>query len=87
MEHAAMSAYHQDLIHGAGLLMVPKVFYEFFIEKHAYDERFIQMEKAMGVTDASRPEDFITALVKLQEDCGVADLKISEYCDNFTLIH
>jgi alcohol dehydrogenase len=63
------------------------MFYEFFIEKHACDECFIQMAKAMGITDASRPEDFITALAKLQEDCGVANLKMSEYCVNRTLSH
>jgi len=28
---------------------------------------------------ANKPEDFITALVKLQEDCGVANLKMSDY--------
>ena len=33
----------------------------------------------MGRKDASKPEDFITALVKLQEECGVADLKMSDY--------
>lgn len=29
--------------------------------------------------DASKPEGFITMFVKLQEDCGVADLKMSDY--------
>ena len=29
--------------------------------------------------DAKAPEDFITALKKLQEDCGVSDLKMSDY--------
>lgn len=33
----------------------------------------------MGMTDATKPEDFITALVNLQEACGVADLKMSDY--------
>ena len=28
---------------------------------------------------ADKPEDFITALMKMQEDCGVADLKMSDY--------
>lgn len=78
IEHA-MSAYHQDLPHGAGLIMISKAFYEFFIEKHACDERFITMAKAMGIKDANRAEDFITALVDLQKACGVADLKMSDY--------
>lgn len=78
MEHA-MSAYHHDLPHGAGLIMISKAFAEYFIERHACDEQFIKMAKAMGMENADKPEDFITALVKLQEACGVADLKMSDY--------
>ncbi len=78
MEHA-MSAYHQSLPHGAGLIMISKAFYEFFIDKHACDYRFVRMAQLMGIPNADKPQDFITALVKLQEDCGVADLKMSDY--------
>lgn len=78
MEHA-MSAYHHDLPHGAGLIMISKAFAEYFIERHACDEQFVKMAKAMGMENADKPEDFITALVKLQEACGVADLKMSDY--------
>ena len=78
MEHS-MSAYHHNLPHGAGLIMISKAFAEFFIEKHACDGQFIKMAKAMGIDDADKPEDFITALVSLQEACGVADLKMSDY--------
>lgn len=78
MEHA-MSAYHHDLPHGVGLIMISKAFAEFFIKKHACDAQFIKMAKAMGIKDADKPEDFITALVDLQKACGVADLKMSDY--------
>lgn len=78
LEHA-MSAYHHALPHGAGLIMISKAFYEYFIERHACDERFVRMAQAMGMPEASRPEDFITMLVKLQEECGVAGLKMSDY--------
>lgn len=78
MEHA-MSAYHHDLPHGAGLIMISKAFAEYFIERHACDKQFVKMAKAMGMENADKPEDFITALVKLQEACGVADLKMSDY--------
>lgn len=78
MEHS-MSAYHHNLPHGAGLIMISKAFAKFFIEKHACDGQFIKMAKAMGIDDASKPEDFITALAALQEACGVADLKMSEF--------
>lgn len=78
MEHS-MSAYHHNLPHGAGLIMISKAFAEFFIERHACDGQFIKMAQAMGMKNAAKPEDFITALVKLQEDCGVADLKMSDF--------
>lgn len=78
MEHS-MSAYHHNLPHGAGLIMISKAFAEFFIGKHACDEQFIKMAKAMGIKNADKAEDFITALIKLQEDCGVADLKMSDF--------
>lgn len=78
MEHA-MSAYHHNLPHGAGLIMISREFAQFFIDRHACDEQFIKMARVMGVPDAGKPQDFITALVKLQEACGVADLKMSDY--------
>ena len=78
MEHA-MSAYHHNLPHGAGLIMISKAFAEFFIERHACDEQFIKMARVMGIPDADKPEDFITALVQLQKDCGVDELKMSDY--------
>lgn len=78
MEHA-MSAYHHNLPHGAGLIMISKAFAEFFIERHACDEQFVKMARVMGIPDADKPEDFITALAQLQKDCGVDDLKMSDY--------
>ncbi|MDO5784764.1 MAG: iron-containing alcohol dehydrogenase, partial [Eubacteriales bacterium] len=78
MEHA-MSAYHHNLPHGAGLIMISLPYYEHFINVHACDDRFIRMAQAMGKTDASAPEDFLTALDELQKACGVDGLKMSDY--------
>lgn len=78
MEHA-MSAYYQSLPHGAGLIMISKEYYQYFIDQHICDERFVLMAKALGMRDAKEPQDFITMLIKLQESCGVADLKMSDY--------
>lgn len=78
LEHA-LSAYHPNLPHGAGLIMVSRAYYKYFIEHHACDDRFIRMAQAMGMTEATKPEDFLTALTRLQEACGVADLKMSDY--------
>lgn len=78
LEHA-LSAYHPAMPHGAGLIMISRAYYDFFIRNHGCDERFVEMARAMGVSDAQRPEDFLTALTRLQEECGVADLKMSDY--------
>ncbi len=78
LEHA-LSAYHQELPHGAGLIMISKAYYTHFINQHVCDDRFVKMAKALGMEDAKEPMDFVKALVKLQADCGVADLKMSEY--------
>ncbi len=78
MEHA-MSAYHHNLPHGAGLIMISVEFARFFIEKHSCDEQFIKMARAMGISNANKPEDFLTALIDLQKACGVYGLKMSNY--------
>lgn len=78
MEHA-MSAYHQTLPHGAGLIMISKEYYTHFINKHCCDQRFIRMAQALGKTDAKDPMDFVTALAELQKACGVDELKMSDY--------
>ena len=78
MEHA-MSAYHHNLPHGAGLIMISNEFYRFFIERHACDEQFVKMARVMGMPEADNPEDFLTALAELQRACGVDDLKMSDY--------
>ena len=78
LEHA-LSAYHEKLPHGAGLIMIAKAYYGFFVEKHACDDHFIEMARLMGMEDANQPEDFLTALSRLMEECGVTDLKMSDY--------
>lgn len=78
LEHA-LSAYHPALPHGAGLIMISKAYYKYFIDHHACDDRFVRMAQAMGMPEATKPEDFLNALTRLQEACGVADLKMSDY--------
>lgn len=78
LEHA-LSAYHQELPHGAGLIMISKAYYSHMIATHACDDRFIRMARVMGMPEANAPQDFITALDALQQACGVAELKMSDY--------
>lgn len=78
LEHA-LSAFHHELPHGAGLIMISKAYYTHFANTHACEERMIAMAKALGKTDASSAMDFVDALCDLQEACGVANLKMSDY--------
>jgi len=71
LEHA-LSACHPELPHGAGLIMLSRAYFTFF--EKVCPERLKDMAAVMG--DAG---DFIGALLKMQEQCGVADLKMSDY--------
>jgi len=77
LEHA-LSAYHPELPHGAGLIMISVAYFSHFVEKHACDEKFIAMARAMG-KNATKAEDFIDALKEMQAACGVDGLKMSDY--------
>lgn len=78
MEHA-MSAYHQELPHGAGLIMISAAYYQHFVDCHVCDDRFVAMAKALGMQDAACAQDFVDMLVQLQKDCGVYGLKMSDF--------
>ncbi len=71
LEHA-LSAYHPKLPHGAELIMISRAYYQSFADKHACDERMVEMAKALGKKDAVKAEDFVVA-------CGVDNLKMSDY--------
>jgi alcohol dehydrogenase len=78
LEHT-LSALHPDLPHGAGLIMLSEAYFTHFAKAGACDQRMIDMAHALGRKDAKGPMDFVKALVKLQEDCGVSNLKMSAY--------
>lgn len=77
MEHV-MGSYHEDLAHGAGLIMIAHAYYDFFAERRAAEEQMIKMAKAMGVEGASSGKDFVRALDQLIADVGCADLRMSD---------
>ncbi len=41
--------------------------------------KFIRIAQAMGMSNADKPQDFITMLAKLQADCGEGDSNASYY--------
>jgi len=78
MEHA-LSAFHPELPHGAGLVLISKEYFSFHAKSGTCDQRMIDMAVALGKKDAKDPMDFIDALMDLQRACGVADLKMSDF--------
>ncbi|MBQ7186196.1 MAG: iron-containing alcohol dehydrogenase [Ruminococcus sp.] len=77
MEHT-MGSFHDDLVHGAGLIEIAHAYYDFFAERKAAEEPMKKMARAMGVENPRSGKDFITALDKLIADVGCADLKMSD---------
>ena len=81
-EHAiehALSGEHQDLPHGAGLIMISLAYYKTFIDRGDCPEKFVEMARALGKADATKPADFLDALAALQKACGVDALKMSDW--------
>lgn len=78
MEHA-MSAYHEDLPHGAGLILLCQAYFGYMADKHVCDNRLIRMAQLMGKEDADKPEDLVSALTELMAACKVDTLKFSDY--------
>lgn len=77
MEHV-MGSFHEDLVHGAGLIMIAHGYYDFFASRKAAEGPMIKMAKAMGVENPVSGKDFIRALDKLIESVGCSGLKMSE---------
>ena len=76
MEHA-MSAYYPELPHGAGLIAISTAYFETF--RNDCMKRFMKMAEAMTQQKSNRPSDFIDALVRMQRECHVDDIKLSSW--------
>ena len=81
MQHA-LSAFHPELPHGAGLIALSIAYFSFMAEKRP--DRFVDLAKAMGKNIDLLPEkekafSFITALKKLIKNIGMDDLKLSNF--------
>lgn len=77
IEHV-MGSFHENLIHGAGLIMTAHAYYDFFAERRAAEEPMMKMARAMGVENPASGRDFVKALDNLIASVGCADLKMSE---------
>ncbi|MBO8475665.1 MAG: iron-containing alcohol dehydrogenase [Bacteroidetes bacterium] len=76
MEHA-MSAYYPKLPHGAGLIAISEAYFTTF--KNDRMKRYMKMFETMTEKKSARPSDFIDALAFLKKECGVDNIKLSDY--------
>ena len=81
-EHG-MSAHHHKLPHGAGLIMIAAAYHTHMIHAHACDDRYVEMARLMGATDAELAERgplaFIDELDRLKRACHVDELRMSDW--------
>ena len=76
LEHA-MSAFFPKLPHGAGLIAISQAYFKTF--KNDMMKRYMKMAEKMTQQKAARPSDFLDALAIMQRECGVDDIRLSEY--------
>ena len=78
-----MSAHHHDLPHGAGLIMIACAYHQHMIDVHACDDRYVEMARLMGASEAELaeqgPSAFVTELSRLKRECGMDELKMSDW--------
>lgn len=67
----AIGGFHPNIPHGAALIMISKAWFKFYALRAP--KQFAALAKAAGQSD------FLGALDKLQRDCGVDNLKMSDY--------
>ena len=78
LEHI-LSSYHPNLPHGAGLVLICRAYFGFFIERGLCSEKFVKMAKALGLKEVNEPKDFLIALEYLLQECGVAEITMSQF--------
>ena len=72
-----MSAFFPKLPHGAGLIAISQAYFKTF--KNDMMKRYMKMAEKMTQQKAARPSDFLDALAIMQRECGVSDIRLSEY--------
>lgn len=76
LEHA-MSAYYPTLPHGAGLIAISEAYFETF--RNDCMKRYMKMAEVMTQQKSNRPSDFMDALIRMQKECEVYQLKLSDW--------
>ena len=76
LEHA-MSAYYPALPHGAGLIAISEAYFETF--RNDCMKCYMKMAEVMTQQKSNRPSDFMDALIRMQKECEVYQLKLSDW--------
>lgn len=76
LEHA-MSAYYPALPHGAGLIAISEAYFETF--RNDCMKRYMKMAEVMTQQKSNRSSDFMDALIRMQKECEVYQLKLSDW--------
>ena len=63
--------------------MIAAAYHEHMIRAHACDERYVEMARLMGATDAEAaergPMAFVDELERLKRECRVDELRMSDW--------
>lgn len=76
LEHA-LSGFYPELTHGAGLILISRAYLRRCAGQEAYRERMTALARAMGAEPS--PQGVLDALEKLMAQCGVAELRMSQF--------
>lgn len=77
LEHS-MSGFYPNLTHGAGLILISRAYLGRCGKQEAYRERMTELSRAMGAENPG-PEGVLERLEWLLEQCGAAELKMSQF--------
>lgn len=81
LEHA-LSAFHPEIPHGAGLCMLCEAYFSHLIKaspKRCADIAWFMGANNEGLSTKEQAESFIVKLHELKEACGLNELKMSDY--------
>ncbi len=73
----AMGAYHDNLPHGAALLMIANEYFKSF--EAVIPDRYADIARALSGDQKAEAKDLVKILYEMEKECGVENLRMSEY--------
>ena len=73
----AMGAYHDNLPHGAALLMIANEYFSSFVD--VIPERYARMAQALTGDPTATADRLLPTLCEMEKACGVEALRMSDY--------